>query len=313
MFFCISLVRVQSSDSHTDDSGLPSTDGFDDDDDFLDGGGGGGGDVDNGFDAAPSFSLHAADGGDEETDQWDAGLDRGVKDFTATQLDSSLAHLSKSYEELCKEHVEAYLRSAESFVASTTLSRRVMEWQEKLLPLLEMEETHATYDIVSYGREILHTVDEQKDVDSCLSFDSAVRGKPQWEICRMFLATLQLANNGNLALAAAPMTMHPDAHSLSLKLLSMDDKCMEAIGAASDARTGDATHVYTAAATASAAPQKKNKTNKRKANAASAASTATVHDAAAAIGDENAMVNSSSSAPAIESTKGVAEATEAGE
>lgn len=128
-----------------------------------------------------------------ESDGWDApGADQ-VKDVTGMNgIDSSLATVEQSYEQLCKAHVEAYLKSAESYLTSSNLSRRVLEWQEKLLPILEEEEQHGPYDIKHYGRDILHTIDVKKNVDDAIDFEQAVQGQPKFEICRMFLAALQL-------------------------------------------------------------------------------------------------------------------------
>jgi hypothetical protein len=77
--------------------------------------------------------------------------------------EAELARLAQSYEDLCKEHVDAYLKSAQEFLSSSLLSRRVLEWQERLQPILEEEERHKPFDIHAYGRDILTAVDENKN------------------------------------------------------------------------------------------------------------------------------------------------------
>lgn len=178
-FQAVASIPLQDQDD--DDGPLASDEGFGD---------GGGGDFESDFDAA--FQLVSnEDGG--EVDQWDQAGGEVVKDFTPAALDSALATIERSYEDLCKEHVAAYMRSAEQYLTSSVLSRRVLEWQDRLLPILEEEERHGAYDIQAYGRTILETVDSHKDsATSTLDFEVAVKGQPKFEICRMFLAALQL-------------------------------------------------------------------------------------------------------------------------
>eukprot|EP00795_Rhopilema_esculentum_P011507 gene11507-21724_t len=50
-----------------------------------------------------------------------------------------------------------YIDEAENYAQQTELSKRVKEWQEKILPVLEEEEKHGSYDIHQYGTEILES------------------------------------------------------------------------------------------------------------------------------------------------------------
>jgi hypothetical protein len=184
-----------------DDDGAPD-DGFGDN---------GGGDFESDFDAAAIQLAGAEDGAD--ADEWESGGGASVKDFTAPSIESSLSALEQSYEDLCKAHVDAYLKSAEQYLTSSVLSRRVLEWQEKLLPILEEEERHAAYDIQHYGRTILHTVDEKKNEERTVDFEQAVKGQPRFEICRMFLATLQLVGEPT----------HNDAHDICTRASNTDN------------------------------------------------------------------------------------------
>ena len=123
----------------------------------------------------------------------------GPDDYTAA---------SQTYEELCRQHLDAYLAAAEQSVSSTGLQARVREWQDKLEPILEEEDSHPCFDIRHYGDRMLHSLEEAAQGDfaavgELVAFEQAVRGVEKWEVCRLFLATLQLANNGNVEIGAS--------------------------------------------------------------------------------------------------------------
>jgi len=113
---------------------------------------------------------------------------------------------SPSYENLVRAHLAEWFRGAEKYERTTQLSRRVSEWTKRLEPILAAEETHPPFDIHDVGGEILQAVDSENkacaqngDDDSAeVPFDAIVRGKVEYEVCRTFLAMLQLANDGNL-------------------------------------------------------------------------------------------------------------------
>lgn len=99
-----------------------------------------------------------------------------------------------NYEDLVRKHVEEYLASAQQYAQTTELSKRVTEWEDKVLPKLHEEETHPPFDINFYGSSVIDTLVRGKTVP----FKKLVQGKPTFEIARMFLAALMLANTGNV-------------------------------------------------------------------------------------------------------------------
>jgi len=103
-----------------------------------------------------------------------------------------------SYEELVRQYVDGYLFEAQQFVKETDLSRRVRDWEERILPVLSKEETHRPFDIHKYGEEIMASFKGKCNQ----AFKELVHGKEAFEICRLFLATLQLANNYNVEITA---------------------------------------------------------------------------------------------------------------
>lgn len=102
-----------------------------------------------------------------------------------------------SYEILVQKYVENYLSNAAQYCQITELARRVNEWEDKIQPKLQEEEKHEPFDIHVYGTRILDCYGDNNRKQT-VSFSSMCKKKERWEICRYFLATLQLANNYNV-------------------------------------------------------------------------------------------------------------------
>ncbi|XP_062591191.1 condensin-2 complex subunit H2-like [Saccostrea cucullata] len=112
-------------------------------------------------------------------------------DFGATFDDGLIIN---DYEELVKHHVEQYLISAQEYAQITELSRRVAEWEEKVIPKLEEEDTHDPFDINKYGSLLIGSLSKESNT----AFKEVVKAKKTYEVCRIFLASLMLANTGNV-------------------------------------------------------------------------------------------------------------------
>lgn len=91
------------------------------------------------------------------------------------------------------------------------MQRRVESWQQKLAPILAQEERRPEFDIHQYGDSVLSAMAGVTGVG--MGDDIAQRGEvcrtdfaavvatlksQRFEVCRLFLATLQLANAGNV-------------------------------------------------------------------------------------------------------------------
>jgi condensin-2 complex subunit H2 len=123
----------------------------------------------------------------------------------------------KTFEELCRGHIEAFARGAENFALNTKLTERVRKWQEKLTPILEEEEQRASFDIHKYSETLIQKAlkslqSVKRNSDRSLhsrpssmnvSFKAVTRGCSQSDVCRFFLASLSLANAGNLEVQEA--------------------------------------------------------------------------------------------------------------
>ncbi|XP_041366568.1 condensin-2 complex subunit H2-like [Gigantopelta aegis] len=123
--------------------------------------------------------------------------------------------LVTSYEDLVRKHVEAYMASAQEYAQVTELSQRVAEWEEKIIPKLRHEESHEPFDIHKYGSKVIKYL----KMNTKIAFRKIVCGCDDFEICRLFLATLQLANVGNV-LVSCDGILEKGIDKMALELLS---------------------------------------------------------------------------------------------
>jgi condensin-2 complex subunit H2 len=106
----------------------------------------------------------------------------------------------------------------------------VGQWQERLNPLLQEEEERPEFDIHAYGRTVIDTMEHEirrvnpKSIDDIqdapekiVDFRQVTRYCQQYEVCRMFLASLSLSNSGNVELLADE---DPECTSLRIALVS---------------------------------------------------------------------------------------------
>lgn len=151
-----------------------------------------------------------------------------------------------TYEEICRQHIESFMQGAEQYVRESDLTKQVNEWQTKLTPLLKEQDERPPFDIQHYGREIIghlkheHTTrvsmtprknkrqrlseseedEEDEGTPEAVTFDTLVGGKNHYEVCRMFLASLQLANNGNVQLVHGKTAAEQSQVPFQMQLLT---------------------------------------------------------------------------------------------
>ena len=121
---------------------------------------------------------------------------------------------AKTFEELCRAHIQAFAKGAEAYATETRLTKRVGDWHERLLPILNEEENRPEFDIHEYTKRVVSSVEKEcrkifKDPDSAsvndkeekiVDFGAVTRHCPHYEVCRLFLASLSLCNSGNIIL-----------------------------------------------------------------------------------------------------------------
>eukprot|EP01138_Halocafeteria_seosinensis_P013316 gb/GECG01013602.1/.p1 GENE.gb/GECG01013602.1/~~gb/GECG01013602.1/.p1 ORF type:complete len:810 (+),score=155.22 gb/GECG01013602.1/:1-2430(+) len=104
-----------------------------------------------------------------------------------------------TYEELVREHINKYIKTAEKRINDSNLNQSVNDWRDRIQPMLDLEKTRAEFDIYECGDTVLdkfHEIEEDHSGSSVYHFREVTNGCEQYEVCRMFLATLQLANEG---------------------------------------------------------------------------------------------------------------------
>ena len=141
-----------------------------------------------------------------------------------------------TFEELCRAHIQAFAKGAEKYRAETNLTKRVGDWQSKLSPILEDEAQRPEFDIHVYGDHVIESI--QKNAEKQFSikgggkshkafFSSLTQAKKQYDVCRLFLASLSLVNSGNVQFNAKEgEVMRPE--TLVIELLNSNvDRPME--------------------------------------------------------------------------------------
>lgn len=149
-----------------------------------------------------------------------------------------------SYEELCRRHVEACLEASSSYHEDMELHRRVSEWQSKVEPYLREESRRVPFDIFTYADRLLGSFDDDSDehavakskqarrsesgqgATTSLPFAEAAQASSSYEVCRMFLAALQLTNAGNVELQTSG-SLEKDDLCLTVNLLERQRKKLE--------------------------------------------------------------------------------------
>jgi condensin-2 complex subunit H2 len=150
--------------------------------------------------------------------------------FSSTKDAAEESNLGKTFEELCRAHIQAFAKGAEDFALNSELSDRVSKWQERLAPILEEEERRAEFDIHKYSEKILKESAQQglgrlkrkSDGSSGAStskvdFESIAQNCSQSDVCRLFLASLSLANSGNLKVEEGAPTYRFDLISSNVE------------------------------------------------------------------------------------------------
>lgn len=180
---------------------------------------------------------------------WDQGndVDDPMGSYEAATAATGISDGPLTYEEVCRQHLASFMSGTEKYVRETDLSKKVSDWQEKLTPLLKQQDTHPPFDIHHYGREIIGRLEEEQKTASLdkhskttkrdknkrarlteedeeeqerVPFETLVDGKSQFEVCRLFLASLQLANNGNVSLSHARTAAEHGQVPFKMQLLS---------------------------------------------------------------------------------------------
>ena len=69
----------------------------------------------------------------------------------------------KTFEELCRAHIRSFAKGAQAYAAETKLSKRVGDWHNRLVPILEEEENRPAFDIHAYTRRVVNAIEEESE------------------------------------------------------------------------------------------------------------------------------------------------------
>ncbi|KAL3989358.1 hypothetical protein ACH3XW_27345 [Acanthocheilonema viteae] len=124
-----------------------------------------------------------------------------------------------TYQDLLKVHLQKYWSSAEE--TTSKLCKRVQQWEEKIQPLLEEEETRREFNIHQYSTELL---EQYEGIGQTKTFAELMENiNTQYDISRYCLASLMLANTGNIEVDFDCETVRTkDGRGLALKLLKKE-------------------------------------------------------------------------------------------
>ncbi len=103
----------------------------------------------------------------------------------------------QSYEDICRSHVEQYLATAQAFVQESALGQKVNEWAKKIAPVLEEQESRPSFDIHHYGDKLMTRFGEEGKRIS-VEVLMGEQEDPMFEVCRNFVAVLQLVRDISL-------------------------------------------------------------------------------------------------------------------
>jgi hypothetical protein len=108
----------------------------------------------------------------------------------------------ETYEDMCRHQIETYLAQAQKYDQhlETSLSKRVREWEDKIKPLLNEQDSRPYFNVRQTGQEVLDRFQEKGvKQKGALSLQEVAGSDAQvYEVIRVFMASLHLANSGNL-------------------------------------------------------------------------------------------------------------------
>jgi hypothetical protein len=161
-------------------------------------------------------------------DDEDAQLAKRVDKILNDELESTL---TSSYKMICDKMIMDFKRGLEKYAKESQLSRRVADWTIRIEPILLAQEKAPSYDIHQYSDKILVQMNKviskrQKQINKknkeSIKFDDIVAGNvSSAEVCRVFLACLQLANYGNV-LVIPPIKQSSNTKSLNIDSFSLE-------------------------------------------------------------------------------------------
>eukprot|EP01028_Stygiella_incarcerata_P008632 TRINITY_DN38214_c0_g1_i1.p1 TRINITY_DN38214_c0_g1~~TRINITY_DN38214_c0_g1_i1.p1 ORF type:complete len:668 (-),score=209.20 TRINITY_DN38214_c0_g1_i1:109-2025(-) len=172
------------------------------------------------LDAASDFDDDDASGADGGEWFGDEDGDDGHH-ISAKNRMETLESKSETYEQRCRRLLEHASAEAHAMLAEEEVLARVEAWRVRMEPLLEEQDRIGHFDIGAYEDHILGTF-EGGDIGSSIGFTQIVEKEAHSvsDVCRMFVASLQLVADGNVGFGERDATSGHDTGDLSLHLRS---------------------------------------------------------------------------------------------
>lgn len=118
---------------------------------------------------------------------------------------------------------ENFMRGVEQFTRETKLVKRVNEWENRIVPILEEQDKHEEFDLHKNRDEIIDELKEKKEIDVPVAELASER--QSYEVSRMFVSLLQMvllgkefhlqANDGNIKIESGGV-----CNDMKVKLLN---------------------------------------------------------------------------------------------
>lgn len=121
----------------------------------------------------------------------------------SNQPHNQLSALASSYTETCAKYLAETAWMWEKRVVDYRLAERVEEWTARIQPVLEREEERDEFNIRTSGLAIIARLKELNLSDGG-RMSNVISAPQKFEVCRSFLASLQLANQGNVCIVRDP-------------------------------------------------------------------------------------------------------------
>jgi len=117
------------------------------------------------------------------------------------KLESMIADAQQQYEATVRHHLQKMQKDSLDGDSKKfpQLYANVRRWQDQLEPVLREFESRPDFHIHEYSLHVIDRLVKEKN-EGCnqVPFEKIVEGVPRYEVCRRFLTTLFLTNQGNL-------------------------------------------------------------------------------------------------------------------
>jgi len=101
-----------------------------------------------------------------------------------------------------QKQVNDFFQSSQAYAQETELSQRIGLWTDRMEPLLVEQNCRPVFDMQIYGERILTKLESDTAADTSAtnpsSFKALTSDCEVWDVCRLFLSSLQLAADRNI-------------------------------------------------------------------------------------------------------------------